>query len=389
MLDIPLEDLQNRGPFESRRPYSSISDPSGTHRKRQTMGNFILVLSYAIDWVLLIAFAVAGLLLGNLSPQKRPFNLENPDISFPLHSDTVSVANLLLLSVALPIVVIFGVVILFVPGGTVPRDTPRSLVWSRKIWEVHAGWLGLILSVVTTWFIVSTTKNLLGKPRPNALARCQPDLDNLARYIVGGISNTTTVAMGQLVSADICTNPDKSVIDEGFRSFPSGHSSVAASGLIYLMLFLASKLGVAAPWAPQGVHLEATHHSAFPSRIDGGSLAGEGQAGRLPEQVIPFRRQAAAPPVYLVVLTLVPFALCIFICASRWYDFQHHGFDILFAFAIGATSSYVAFRFYHLPISGGAGWAWAPRSEDSAFWAGVGKKGYRHSSTKLRQDSVC
>lgn len=383
MLDIPLDDLQNPRPFESRRPYSSISDPSSIPRTRKKMGILVLLLSYALDWVTLVVLAVAGFLLGNLSPQKRPFSLENPDISFPLHDDTVSVTVLLIVSVAVPIVVIFGVVLLLVPGPTVPRDTPRSLVWTRKVWEVHAGWLGLILSVVTTWFVVSTTKNLLGKPRPNALSRCQPDLENLAKYIVGGISNSTSLAVGQLVSADICTNPDKGVVDEGFRSFPSGHSSVAASGLVYLTLFLASKLGVVTPWAPHPNVPGAIHHSAFPSRIEMASQAG---AEPLP---ISLRRQAAGPPIYLLFIALLPFGACIFICASRWYDFQHHGFDILFAFAIGATTSYVAFRFYHMPISQGAGWAWAPRREDAAFWSGVGRQGYGRISSKAQHDSVC
>jgi hypothetical protein len=96
------------------------------------------------------------------------------------------------------------------------------------------------------------------------------------------------------------------------------------------------------------------------------------------------RRQAAAPPLYLLVLVLAPFALSIYISASRWFDYRHHGFDILFGYLIGLIPAVFCFRYYHLPISSGAGWAWAPRSEDRAFWVGVGKLGYRSTAANER-----
>lgn len=88
------------------------------------------------------------------------------------------------------------------------------------------------------------------------------------------------------------------------------------------------------------------------------------------------RRQAAAPPLYLLLIACLPFFAAVFIASSRWFDFRHHGFDILFGFLIGTISSFFAFRYYHLPISTGAGWAWGPRSPDKAFWAGVGSFSY-------------
>jgi hypothetical protein len=72
----------------------------------------------------------------------------------------------------------------------------------------------------------------------------------------------------------------------------------------------------------------------------------------------------------------VPFFASVFIAGSRWWDFRHHGFDIMFGYLIGIITSVFAFRYYHLPISNGAGWAWGPRSHDKAFWAGVGSFSY-------------
>jgi len=88
------------------------------------------------------------------------------------------------------------------------------------------------------------------------------------------------------------------------------------------------------------------------------------------------RRQAAAPPLYLLFIAVLPFFTSIFIASSRWFDFRHHGFDILFGYLIGTVCAFFSFYYYHLPIARGAGWAWGPRSHDKAFWAGVGSDSY-------------
>lgn len=50
-----------------------------------------------------------------------------------------------------------------------------------------------------------------------------------------------------LVTFEICTEKDHHVLHDGWRSFPSGHSSFAFSGLGYLALFLAGQLYVFRP----------------------------------------------------------------------------------------------------------------------------------------------
>ncbi len=240
-------------------------------------------------------------------------------------------------------------------------------------------------------------KNLFGKPRPDLLSRCQPDLANLSQYIVGGIANVSS--NGQLVKATICKNPDRALLDDGFRSYPSGHSSSSAAGLIYLSLFMASKLAITFPFLAPSGYTDHTSFTAFPSRFRNNTdmpgesyeLKSRGQNEHLSSSgdpalqeqlrqhratVAAVRRQAAAPPLYLLVVVMLPFFTAVFIASSRWFDFRHHGFDILFGFLIGTITAFFAFRFYHLPISQGAGWAWGPRSPDKAFWAGVGSFSY-------------
>lgn len=255
--------------------------------------------------------------------------------------------------------------------------------------------------MVSQWFIINGLKNICGKPRPDLLARCQPDIQNVARYVVGGISNITS--NGQLVSAAICTNSDTAMLNDGFRSYPSGHSSSSAAGLGHLALFLAFKFGVVFPFAipPVSTGVAALSALAFPSRTSvlasqedpyelhdmshPGLLHNDGlppRSSQLAQKTkhqlrIPSARHAgAAPPLFLLVVVVAPLFGSFFIAASRWFNFRHHGFDILFGYFIGTITTLISFRMYHLPLTYGAGWAWGPRSPDKSFWAGIGSSSW-------------
>lgn len=106
-----------------------------------------------------------------------------------------------------------------------PPPAPRDKLWKRRLWEWHTGWLGLFLSVVLAFFVVQATKNLFGKPRPDFLQRCNPDLANRASFVVGGYAQGV-----QMLSWRVCRSKDGSGVgtaefEDGFRSFPSGHCS--------------------------------------------------------------------------------------------------------------------------------------------------------------------
>jgi membrane-associated phospholipid phosphatase len=380
-------------------------------RTRAKKVSALVILSYAFDWLIMVVVGLIGYFLGHVTPNKRPFSLLDTNIAFPVtEHETVNSALLLTFNAGVPIVIILFVALVFVPGRTVPEGTPSSLIWKRKLWELHMGLLGLALSLISAWIITQGMKNLFGKPRPDLLSRCQPDVANVMDYIVGFSSTALAKATGaqyngQLVRADICKNPDKAFLDDGFRSYPSGHSSSAAAGLIYVSFFLASKFAITFPFVPQEtIARDSGAVTAFPSRLNrrngtAGSLSAntayEGmrsrsvsgldddasspldpavikQIGVHNTAVAAVRRQAAAPPVYLLLLAVLPFFLAVFIASSRWFDFRHHGFDILFGFIIGTITAYFAFRYYHMPIRAGGGWAWGPRSHDKALWAGLG-----------------
>jgi hypothetical protein len=100
-----------------------------------------------------------GYFFGVISPNKRPFSVANPDISYPhKESETITASTLVLVSLLAPAVIILLVALLLVPGPTVPKSTPKSLIWKRKLWEWFTGWTGLALSLATAWVITNGIK---------------------------------------------------------------------------------------------------------------------------------------------------------------------------------------------------------------------------------------
>jgi membrane-associated phospholipid phosphatase len=345
------------------------------------------MISYIFDWIVIIAIAAVGGGWNWITPYHRPFSPVDLNISYPFQThERIPTWLLVVVALVIPAGITFLVCLIFVPGPTASRGTPKSLIWRRKLWEWNTAWMGLALSLATAFMITQGMKLLFGKPRPDLLSRCQPDLSRIQDTAVNNIANEIGQAFNPawvLVTSDICTNQDDDILQDGFKSFPSGHASFSWSGLLYLTLFLASKFSVAIPYLPQRpFSTNPAHTSAVtPSNLRDKPLLPLHQkqssmTSSPDEKVVPIRYQAAAPPVYTLVLVLVPIASAIYICSTRFTDFRHFGFDLLFGSLIGILSAWFSFRWYHLPITRGAGWSWGPRSYQRSWGIGVGVGSY-------------
>jgi membrane-associated phospholipid phosphatase len=138
--------------------------------------------------------------------------------------DTVSTAVLVIVSLLAPAAIVVVVSFVLIPSPRALRGAPFALIFRRKVWEWIAGWMGLGVTLAATFMATQGLKDLIGKPRPDLLARCDPDLSKIATYVVGGLGRTLTGAP-TLVTAGICRNQDSSLVNDGFASFPSGHAS--------------------------------------------------------------------------------------------------------------------------------------------------------------------
>jgi diacylglycerol diphosphate phosphatase / phosphatidate phosphatase len=109
-----------------------------------------------------------------------------------------------------------------------------AIVGRPGVHKAHVTILGLVVSVYLTLLLTDVIKNAIGRPRPDLIDRCKPAFGTPEH---------------DLITIDVCTAKKDHTLRDGWRSFPSGHSSWAFSGLGYFSLFLAGQLRVFRPHA--------------------------------------------------------------------------------------------------------------------------------------------
>ncbi|KAK7693401.1 hypothetical protein QCA50_002969 [Cerrena zonata] len=232
-----------------------------------------LFLSYAPDWVITIALAVFFFLIEKVGGYKRSFSLEDTSLrhTYAVHERIPNSALIVICFVA-PVVILPII----------------NLLSVRSYWDLHTSYLGLVLSLALTGSITQIVKITVGRPRPDVIARCIPPIGSVDPPF--GLS-----------TVDICTQTDMTILDDGWRSFPSGHSSFSFAGLGFLSFYIAGK-----------VHL--------------------------------FDRRGHAPKAWLSVAPLCGAAL---VAVSRTMDYRHHWQDVTVGSILGITIAFFAYRQYY------------------------------------------
>lgn len=100
--------------------------------------------------------------------------------------------------------------------------------------KTHPLLLGFASTLILTTFLTDILKDAIGRPRPDLLARCAPR------------PSTSPTA---LVTIAVCTETQHHRLHDGWRSFPSGHSSLAFASFTWTALFLASQTHLFRPRA--------------------------------------------------------------------------------------------------------------------------------------------
>ncbi|KIK67444.1 hypothetical protein GYMLUDRAFT_69628 [Collybiopsis luxurians FD-317 M1] len=160
----------------------------------------------------------------------------------------------------------------------------------RSWWDLHNCTIiyPVILSLALAGVVTQFSKITVGRPRPDVIDRCQPP------------SGATDPTFG-LSSSSICTQTDMAILKDGFRSFPSGHSSLSFAGLGFLAFYLAGKL-----------HL----------------FDHKGHIGK-------------------VWLFVAPFSGAALVAISRTMDYRHHWHDVLVGSILGIVMAYFSYRQYY------------------------------------------
>lgn len=108
--------------------------------------------------------------------------------------------------------------------------------------------------------------------------------------------------MHGLTSWEVCTQTEH--LQEGFRSFPSGHSSFAWCGMWYLTLFLSAKM-------------RALNRKGYTIKS---------------------------------WILLAPITGATLVCVSRTMDYRHHATDVIAGGIVGVLSAWWGYRQY-FPVS--------------------------------------
>ncbi|KAJ6547420.1 phosphatidic acid phosphatase type 2/haloperoxidase [Mycena capillaripes] len=283
MPHIRLPDLDSPPTMSGSRISTRILPTASTRRTK-------FLLSYAPDWLITLALAAVFFSLDRVHGFKRVFSLEDTSLRHPyaVHERIPDFGLFQLFlrlryqhrSTALYIIAIVAPVVL---------QAVINLLTIRSWWDFHNGLLGLILGLAITGSVTQFTKLTVGRPRPDLIDRCQPIPGSVDP--VYGLSNSS-----------ICTTPsDSALMLDGFRSFPSGHSSLSFAGLGFLAFYLAGKL-----------HL--------------------------------FDHRGYAAKAWV---SLVPFAGAALVAISRTMDYRHHWHDVLVGSILGTVVSYFTYRQYY------------------------------------------
>ncbi|KAI9314755.1 phosphatidic acid phosphatase type 2/haloperoxidase, partial [Dichotomocladium elegans] len=233
-----------------------------------------VVLSYAKDWLLVLIMTIVFFAIDVIPPFHREFSLDDKALMHSFtENETIPAWNLVLICLAGPVAFIFFI----------------ANYYQKSMRDFHSGVLGLCLALSMTIMLTDIIKITAGRPRPDFLARCQAPLE--AVDPPRGLSNYT-----------VCTTPVNSyIMRDGFKSFPSGHSSFSFAGLGYTAFYLAGKMHI----------FDERGHT------------------------------------YKCFLFAFPAIAALLVAISRTRDYRHHWQDVCIGTLLGIGCAYFSYRQYY------------------------------------------
>lgn len=226
------------------------------------------VLGYLGDSTVFVALWILAYYASYIPVTQRIFFLDDESIQYPHRQEQIPDALNDAVAIYLPSVVIIAISLL-----------------NRSVWHFAHGMLALASTRALNLLLTNFLKNRVGRLRPDFLARCQWD-----------------------VMLNVCTGEENTVL-EGRRSFPSGHSSSAFSGMFFLSLVIA---GQTAAWS-------------FNARN---------------------RPRWASSRWLRLFVSLAPLGWALHVALTRVEDYRHHKEDVIAGSLIGALSAFTCYLVY-------------------------------------------
>jgi diacylglycerol diphosphate phosphatase/phosphatidate phosphatase len=235
---------------------------------------------------------------------------------------------------------------------------------ARSFWDVNNATIGLLYALITAAVFQVFIKWLIGGLRPHFLAACKPVIpaDILATVGANNDGNDAGTSRGNVANGfrqimfdrSICTG-DQSEINDSLESMPSGHTTAAFAGFVFLYLYLNAKLKIFANYHPAMWKIIALYAPILGACLIGGALT-------IDEYHNWYDILAGA-----IIGTLMAFSAYRMVYASVW-DFRFNHIPLLrhtpFVYGAGASS----FDGFHDTVfTRRAGWG----THEGGSWGGA------------------
>ncbi|CAE6440526.1 unnamed protein product [Rhizoctonia solani] len=268
--------------------------PAQTDRKRLGFISHVPTLRQYIQdtWLdLLVVICVGALALGlnaadNASTRQFPIifredgDVVYPTFSYPRRKSIIPIWLDALLAILIPTLFFF-----------------IAQIRVRSFYDLNTAFWGVIWAIASTTLFQVFIKTLIGGFRPHFLSVCNPDLSRIG---------AGTGFQGIMYDISICSpDANKAHLRDATKSFPSGHTTAAAAGYVYLSLYFNAKMKIFSNERPHFYKL-----LIFLAPLLGASLIGG-------------------------VLTV---------------DNSHHWYDVIAGAVIGTVGAFAAFRMSYASI---------------------------------------
>ncbi|KAH7108055.1 acid phosphatase/Vanadium-dependent haloperoxidase [Auriculariales sp. MPI-PUGE-AT-0066] len=315
------DQVAGRSDDHSQLDFNTSPNNMETKREHPRFSFFSWLKLNVVDLVTMALMGALGLGL-YLSPPapSRSFAVNNPsgDVVYPQFAYPVRKEIVPIWAAAL---IAFLVPFFFISLFQARRRSFEDFLYTN---------MGVLKSLITAAVFQVFIKTLIGGLRPHFLAVCKPVVP-----LTG--AQTGVGFQGMYYDRSVCTG-DKDEIDDSLESMPSGHSTAAFAGLVFLSLYINAQLKV---------------------------------------------MSAHNPPYWSMCLFFAPILGATLIAGAMTIDAYHHWYDVLAGAVIGTFTAFVAFRqtfasvwdfrYNHLLLPrGGAtffeyGWSADARSADLPF----------------------
>jgi len=220
--------------------------------------NANIILRLKFTWLDIVTMAIMGAIglgvyMADPAPSRsfpvtfRDGEIVYPQFAYPLRNEIVPIWAAALLAALVPI--FFFLVM---------------QIRIRSFWDVNNAVIGLLYSLIGAAVFQVFVKWLIGGLRPHFLSVCDPDPSLIQGQGGQGYQEI-------MFQRDICRG-DKKQINDSLESMPSGHSTAAWAGFLYLYFYLNAKMKVFSNHHPAMWKLVALYAPVLAATLITGAL---------------------------------------------------------------------------------------------------------------------